>query len=290
MASSKSVVMQERETLMHNHISDVDFECPAEIRVLLGPAPVLSSRSRLEHELLFKNFTQLVKPRDVVEWIFIRECTDNRSEVSWLKRLRNRLVQTPLKNYVAIRWRELSLANNAEIEKLRQKRTVEVESKINQLRGTSDHVKAETDRLYAEANRELKAEIEAVQFETHKKFKEQEEPIIKSEITDADVFEFWGADWEWVSKRIAILNKEFANSLEEIDQWRHGGLGERLCKRGHKASSCSRKASWGRHLTSSRGCLDESAICSTKSASRTQAADRIHKRDRRDDLRPVGRG
>lgn len=215
---------------MHNHISDVDFECPAEIRVLLGPAPVLSSRSRLEHELLFKNFTQLVKPRDVVEWIFIRECTDNRSEVSWLKRLRNRLVQTPLKNYVAIRWRELSLANNAEIEKLRQKRTVEVESKINQLRGTSDHVKAETDRLYAEANRELKAEIEAVQFETHKKFKEQEEPIIKSEITDADVFEFWGADWEWVSKRIAILNKEFANSLEEIDQWRHGGLGERLCK------------------------------------------------------------
>src|SRR5262249_4326487 len=39
-----------------------------------------------------------------------------------------------------------------------------------------------------------------------------------------------------------------------------------------------------------KGCPDGSAICSTKSATRTRATDRIHKRDRRVDLRPVGRG
>ena len=73
---------------MHSHISDVDFECPAEIRVLLGPVPVLTSRAKLEHELLFKHFAQRVKPRDITEWMFIRECADNRTEVSWLKGLR----------------------------------------------------------------------------------------------------------------------------------------------------------------------------------------------------------
>jgi hypothetical protein len=218
---------------MHNHISDVDFECPAEIRLLLGPAPVLTSRARLEHELLFKHFAQLVRPRDVVEWLFTRECADNRLEASWLKRLRNRLVQTPLKNHVAIMSKELLSTNKAEIEKLRQKRALEVESKIKQLKGELEHVKAETDRIYAEANRELQAEIENNKFESQKKFKEQEEPIIKSEITDADTFEEWRGAYEWVSKRIAILNEEFANALEDLDQWRHTGLGERL----HKAAN-----------------------------------------------------
>jgi hypothetical protein len=33
---------------MRSHISDVDFECPAEIRVLLGPVLVLTVRTELE--------------------------------------------------------------------------------------------------------------------------------------------------------------------------------------------------------------------------------------------------
>ena len=217
---------------MHSHISDVDFECPAEIRVLLGPVPVLTSRAKLEHELLFKYSAKLVKPRDITEWIHIRECADNRTEVSWLKGLRNRLVQTPLKNVITIKWSEISSPSVAEIAKLRQQRTAEVESKIKQLTGASDQVKAEADRLRAEANREIEAEIENIELERHKKFKEEEE-LIKSEITDADTFEHWRDPYEWASKRIAVLNKEFANTLEELDQWRHGGLGERL----HKAAN-----------------------------------------------------
>ena len=39
----------------------------------------------------------------------------------------------------------------------------------------------------------------------------------------------WGP-YEWVCKRIAVLNKELANTLEQFDQWRHGGLGERIVK------------------------------------------------------------
>jgi hypothetical protein len=147
-------------------------------------------------------------------------------------RAHSRCEHSPLKNVITIKWSEISSPSEAEIAKLRQQRTAEVESKIIQLTGTSDQVKAEADRLRAEVNREIEAEIENIELERHKKFKEEEE-LIKSEITDADTFEYWREPYEWVSKRIAVLNKEFANILEQLDQYRHGGLGERL----HKAAN-----------------------------------------------------
>jgi hypothetical protein len=204
--------------------------CPAEIRVLSGPAPVPTARARFEYELMLKTFAQLAKPREIVEWFFVKEWADNRSEVSWLKRLKIHHVQTPLKNYMAICANELSSTDKARVDKLRQKRTAELATKIKELKGSSEQVKAETERLEAEANKELAIEIEEIKFESRKKFIEQQEPIIKSEITEADTFHEWIGPYEQVSKRIAVLDQQFANALEQLDHWRHGGLGERLRK------------------------------------------------------------
>src|SRR5258706_13039300 len=44
------------------------------------------------------------------------------------------------------------------------------------------------------------------------------------------IFSKSGSGLEGVSKRIAILDENFASLLEQLDQWRHGGLGERLRK------------------------------------------------------------
>jgi len=209
---------------------DAGIECPVEIRIALGIAPVLTGKELYQHELMFKTFAQLVKPRDFVEWIFVRECADNRVEALRLKRLNIRLVQRPLKNHLTVRRTEFVSADKVTIEKLREKRSAELASKIKELKGTSAQVEAETARLHAEANEKFRLEIEEIEFENHKRFKEQEEPIIKSALTEADFFEEWIGPYERVSKRIAILDENFASLLEQLDQWRHGGLGERLRK------------------------------------------------------------
>jgi hypothetical protein len=209
---------------------DAGIECPVEIRVALGKAPVFTTKELRQHELMFKTFAQLVKPRDFVEWIFVRECADNRVEALRLKRLNIRLVQTPLINHLTVCCRELASADKVKIEKLREKRSAELASKIKELKGTSAQVEAETARLQAEANEKFRLEIEEIKFENHKRFKEQQEPIIKEELTDADFFDEWIGPYERVSKRIAILDENFASLLEQLDQWRHGGLGERLRK------------------------------------------------------------
>jgi hypothetical protein len=222
--------MMKREEMIEEIWFDAGVACSPDIRLALGEPPVLTAKAWYEHELMFKSFAQLVKPREIVEWLFVRECADNRSEVSWLKKLKVCLVQAPLKDVVSIHWNVFSSANKVKIEKLRQKRTTELEGKIKELKGTSDQVKAETERLTAEVDKELAVEIGEIELETYKKFREQQEPIIKSEITEADTFQGWIGPYEQVSKRIAALDQEFANALEQLDHWRHGGLGERLRK------------------------------------------------------------
>src|SRR5215470_17406603 len=209
---------------------DAGIECPGEIRLALGIAPVFTTKGLYQHEAMFKTFAQLVKPRDFVEWIFVRECADNRVEALRLKRLNIRLVQRPLKNHLTVRRTEFVSADKVTIEKLREKRSAELASKIKELKGTSAQVEAKTARLEAEANENFRLEIKEIEFENHKRFKEQQEPIIESALTDADFFEEWIGPYERVSKRIAILDENFASLLEQLDQWRHGGLGERLRK------------------------------------------------------------
>src|SRR5262249_55613086 len=104
---------------------DAGIECPVEIRIALGIAPVLTGKELYQHELMFKTFAQLVKPRDFVEWIFVR-VADNRVEALRLKRLNIRLVETPLRNYLIFCRKEFVSADKVTIEKLREKRSAEL--------------------------------------------------------------------------------------------------------------------------------------------------------------------
>src|SRR5215468_8356897 len=143
---------------------DAGIECPVEIRIALGKAPVLTGKELYQHELMFKTFAQLVKLRDFVEWIFVRECADNRVEALRLKRLNIRIVQTPLRNHLIVCWKGFASADKVTIEKLREKRSAELASKIKELKGTSAQVEAETARLHAEANEKFRLEIEEIEF------------------------------------------------------------------------------------------------------------------------------
>jgi hypothetical protein len=54
--------------------------------------------------------------------------------------------------------------------------------------------------------------------------------VVENDVTDSGTFDQWIVPYEQVSDRIAVLDQEFEKQLDEFDQYRHGGLGERLRK------------------------------------------------------------
>ena len=66
---------------------------PPEIRDLLGPAPVLSSEDPKRYERILNNLAQCVQPRDIIEWMLVRDLTDERWEIERLRRFKHQLVE-----------------------------------------------------------------------------------------------------------------------------------------------------------------------------------------------------
>jgi hypothetical protein len=212
----------------YNGLEEGSYNCPIEILAILGPAPVLTDKARMTHALMFRRFARTIKPRDFIEWTYVRDCTDYGCEISWLRTLKIAIVQRPKKLFSAAQSKELLSACEVEVGKFRQKRTAELASKIYELKGTPDHIKAETERLDAEAKRDIGIETDKMELATFKKIDESE-LVIKTGINEADLFGDWIGDYEQVEKRLQEAEQKFENALQHIDQYRHG-LGERLRK------------------------------------------------------------
>src|SRR5258708_37626599 len=79
---------------------ELDFsEIPPKLDVLLDPPPVLGKDAAESHQLTFMGFAHVVQPRDFIEWIYVRDAADHRCEVTWLRRLKTRIVRRPRKNF-----------------------------------------------------------------------------------------------------------------------------------------------------------------------------------------------
>jgi hypothetical protein len=212
----------------YNGLEEGSYNCPIEILAIFGPAPVLTDEARTTHALMFRTFAQTIKPRDFIEWTYVRDCTDHRCEISWLRKLKVAIVQKPKKFFLAEEGNKLCSDCDVEVGKFRQKGTAELASKIKELKGAPDHIKAETERLEAEAKRDIEIETNKTEHETHKKIKEWK-LFIKSEVHEADLFGQWIGSYEQVDKRLQETEQKFECTLQHIDQYRHG-LGERLRK------------------------------------------------------------
>jgi hypothetical protein len=76
-----------------------DPEIPPELHLLLDPPPVLDKDDAELHQLTFMGFAHVVQPRDFIEWIYVRDAADHRCEITWLRRLKTRLVRRPRKYF-----------------------------------------------------------------------------------------------------------------------------------------------------------------------------------------------
>ena len=65
---------------------------PEIIDIILGPPPTLNTEATVSHELTMEAFAQAVKPRDFIEWEYVRDCADYWTEINLLRRLKPRII------------------------------------------------------------------------------------------------------------------------------------------------------------------------------------------------------
>jgi hypothetical protein len=119
-------------------------------------------------------------------------------------------------------------SRDAEIKKVEDRTKADLSTKIKQLRGEPDKVKAETEKLEAAAKAHLEAVTDKLQREAWQKMEAQKRTI-KSDLQEADFFEQWFELYKQVDDLLQRADQAFENDLHRIDEHRQG-LGARLRK------------------------------------------------------------
>ena len=66
---------------------------PREIRQLFGPPPLLSTEDPDLYERTFAGFAQSLRPRDALEWMIVRDLTDEYWELQRHKNFKPLLIE-----------------------------------------------------------------------------------------------------------------------------------------------------------------------------------------------------
>jgi hypothetical protein len=208
---------QKRKTYPELHF---DPEIPPELDVLLDPPPVLDKDDAESHQLTFMGFAHVVQPRDFVEWIYVRDAADHRYEVTWLRRLKTRIVRRPRKYFEIDLFHGIFSSRDAEIKKVEDRTKADLSTKIKQLRGEPDKVKAETEKLEAAAKAHLEAVTDKLQREAWQKMEAQKRTI-KSDVQEA-VFLNSGSNyiskWTTFSNEPSKLSRTISAASTSIDR------------------------------------------------------------------------
>jgi hypothetical protein len=205
-----------------------DAEIPPELHLLLDSPPVLDKDDAELHQLTFMGFAHVVQPRDFIEWIYVRDAADHRCEITWLRRLKTRLVRRPRKYFEIDLFHGIFSSCEAEIKKMEDRTKADLSTKIKQLRGEPDKVKAETEKLEVAAKAHLEAAIDKLQREAWQKMEAQKRAI-KGDLQEADFFEQWFELYKQVDDHLRRVEQEFENDFRRLDEHRQG-LGARLRK------------------------------------------------------------
>jgi len=216
---------QKRKTYPELHF---DPGIPPELHVLLDPPPVLDRDDAESHQLTFMGFAHVVQPRDFIEWVYVRDAADHRCEITWLRRLKTRLVRRPRKYFEIDLFHGIFSSCEAEIKKMEDRTKADLATKIKQLRGEADKVKAETEKLEVAAKAHLEAATDKLQREAWQKMEAQKRTI-KVDLQEADFFEQWFESYKQVDDHLRGVEQEFENDLRRLDEHRQG-LGARLRK------------------------------------------------------------
>jgi hypothetical protein len=211
---------------------------PDEIRELLGDPPLLVNEDFEQYEGMLIRFAHCVKPRDPIEWFWVKDLTDARYEIQRFRNFKSRLVE---------------VATEAKREQSIKQINSNYESKINQLvlmdslgmpcnlvwvppaqKDQAEQIMAAKQEKYdeqmkeyeknrPEKERQLKAAMENLEAAAQKQMK-----LERARADDgAGAFESWIESYERTDRLQTAAEKRFNDTVEQLDFHRQG-LGLRL--------------------------------------------------------------
>jgi hypothetical protein len=186
---------------------------PAEIWELLGPPPVLSTEDTNKYEKALLGFAQCVRPKDFIEWMWVRDLADERLEIQRQRVFKIRLVEE---------------AHKAKLTRTTAVTEARLVSEVWGLCVTARSVLSPNPlktKLKAEREKKLQADIDKLVAESEKKL-----ALLNKLPTDADyasALKDWIVFYEQADKLQSTAQKRFDAILEQLDRHREG-LGRRL--------------------------------------------------------------
>jgi hypothetical protein len=212
---------------------ELHFEdLPLELHLLLDEAPVTNRDDAGLHELTFMGLAHVVRPRDFIEWLIVRDMADHRCEITWARRLMAGFVRRVRKDYKGMRVVELCKPCEEELKKLNDTVRADLAMQIGQLKGDPETVNKEAERLQAEAKARYLESAREIRLKAQKDW-DRVQSAIDEELTDVDFFEDWIEPYEQLSNLVQRAEQKFDNDLCRLEEYRHG-LGESLHKSLHE--------------------------------------------------------
>jgi len=197
---------------------------PTDLEQLFGPPPVLTGAEAQRHRQIFRAFAQVVKPRDIIEWIYIWDLADYRTEIQRLQRLMPRLIQEARKARLQQRAKGITWDTGDEKRLVRAGIDPELKAEINNLKCKPEEVEAQIERLKA-------ARIEKIQSKHRKAIQELTDEY-EGDANGAASFGAWIENYERADQCLVVAQKKYDQTLRQLDEYR-GGLAERLRRADH---------------------------------------------------------
>ena len=192
---------------------------PTDLEQLFGPPPVLTGAEAQRHRQIFRAFAQLVEPRDIIEWIYIWDLADYRTEIQRLQRLMPRLIQEAHKARLQQRAKGITWDTGDEKRLVRDGIDPELKAEIKNLKCKPEEVEAQIERLKA-------ARIEEIQSKHRKTIQELTDEY-EGDANGAASFGAWIENYERADQCLVVAQKKYDQTLRQLDEYR-GGLAERL--------------------------------------------------------------
>jgi hypothetical protein len=186
---------QEMETSMKNN-QLTPYTIPADVLELLGPLPVLSKHEATAYLALLGRFARMYKPRDLVEWGYVKDLLDHWLETQWSRR-----VKACIREPVERRCRELSARTEAWPD--RGERGQDGRNAAEAVETGRRQIDSKTDNMGAELDEWEPKELEL------------------------DMMRRWMAKYELLEWAQRLSEEKFDATLGRMEEYR-AGLGARL--------------------------------------------------------------
>jgi hypothetical protein len=192
---------------------------PADLEPLFGPPAVLTGEEAKRYRQIFQAFARMVKPRDIIEWIYIWDLADYRTEIQRLQRLMPRLIQEAHKARLQQRAKGITWDTAQEKRWVLNGTDPELKAEIKNLKCKPEEVEAQVEKLKA-------ARIEKIELK-HQVAIEELTDEYEGDADDAASFGAWIEDYERADQCLVVAQKKYDQTLRQLDEYR-GGLAERL--------------------------------------------------------------